>query len=294
MGSTGLLGAARRPYAEPIERHDLGLMNIACTHCGALHWAKESHITSSAVGPSFGMCCKHGEVDLPLLQRPPEYLFRLLTGNDHQAKEFRENIAQYNSALAFTSVGVSVDDKVNHWSRGPPVFRIHGELKHYSGSLLPREGKAPSYAQLYILDPHAALAYRMHRNGNLRRDTMENLQTMLQMVNPYTQLYQHAYEVLCEHPQAPDLSISLRLLPGQDRRRYNLPTANEVAAIIPDHQEVNKRDIILRLRPDSNGIGNLQRVSDGHAAYVPLSYVLLFPFGESGWHWDLYLKQCSA
>ncbi|KAJ3715109.1 hypothetical protein C8R42DRAFT_726046 [Lentinula raphanica] len=149
VAMTGSLGAARRPYTESsIERHDLGLMNIACSHCGALHWAKESHATLSNIGPSFGMCCKHGEVDIPLLQCPPELLLRLLTSNDHQAKEFRENIAQYNSALAFTSVGVSVDDKVNHWSRGPPVFRIHGELKHFSGSLLPCEGKAPSYAHI--------------------------------------------------------------------------------------------------------------------------------------------------
>ncbi|KAJ3725372.1 hypothetical protein C8R42DRAFT_718884 [Lentinula raphanica] len=149
----------------------------AC-HCGALHWAKESHVALAIHGPGFGMCCKHGEVDLLLLRRPPEYLLRLLTSNDHQAKEFREHIVQYNSALAFTSVGVSVDDEVNHWSHGPPVFRIHSELKHFSGLLLPCEGKAPSYTQLYILDPHATLVYCMHHNGNLQHDTMENLQTV--------------------------------------------------------------------------------------------------------------------
>ncbi|THU92008.1 hypothetical protein K435DRAFT_862878 [Dendrothele bispora CBS 962.96] len=93
------------------------------------------------IAPEFGMCCKHGQ-----------FLERLHTAFDYQAKEFWENIAQYNSALAFTSVGVLVDDRVNYQGRGPPVFYIHGELKHHSGALLPQEGSAPAYAQLYILD----------------------------------------------------------------------------------------------------------------------------------------------
>ncbi|THV03739.1 hypothetical protein K435DRAFT_561317, partial [Dendrothele bispora CBS 962.96] len=275
-------------------------MEHMCRYCGALHWLDEKVAKSSRASPEFGMCCKHGEVRIPLLEQPPEYLYRLYTGHDNQAKEFRENISQYNAALAFTSVGVSVDDSVNHRGHGPPVFRIHGELKHLSGSLLPREGSAPSYAQLYIIDPHAALQYRMQRNSNLRQDTMWSLQTLLRAENPYSSIYLHAYEVLRQHPDAPDLSVCLRVMPGQDRRRYNLPTADEVAAIVPDgNQGAENRDIILRLRPqdrDANEegadyCGALQRVSDGHAAYAPLHYVLLFPRGEPGWHWDLKLYQ---
>ncbi|KAJ3817348.1 hypothetical protein F5880DRAFT_1451014, partial [Lentinula raphanica] len=227
--------------------------------------------------PQFGMCCKHGEVCIPLLRSPPEYLWLLYTSQDLQAKEFRENIAQYNAALAFTSLGVSIDDSVNHHGRGPPVFRIHGELKHWSGSLLPKEGSAPAYAQLYILDPRSALHYRMQRNDNLKQETMEGLQTLIRAVNPYASIYQHAYEVLQQHPDIPNLSVSLQVMPGQDRRRYNLPTADEVAAIIPGDgtQVVDHRDIVLRIRPEEGG--GLQRVNDGHAAYAPLHYVLLFP-----------------
>ncbi|KAJ3831950.1 hypothetical protein F5878DRAFT_729527 [Lentinula raphanica] len=180
---SGSSGAARKPYHEPVQRHDLGRMEYQCQHCKALHWLSERITGSKQTNPQFGMCCKHGEVQIPLLPSPPDYLQLLFTSQDLQAKEFRENIAQYNAALAFTSVGVSTDESVNHHSRGPPVFRIHGELKHWFGSLLPKEGSAPAYAQLYILDPQSALQYRMQRNGNLKRETMEALQTLIRAVN---------------------------------------------------------------------------------------------------------------
>ena len=39
---------------------DLGLMNIHCCHCDALHWFDE-RVSSSRVGqPEFLMCCTHG------------------------------------------------------------------------------------------------------------------------------------------------------------------------------------------------------------------------------------------
>jgi len=75
-----------------------------------------------------------------------------------------------------------------------------------------------------------------------------------------------------------------------DPRCYNVPTAEEVGAImIEDGQESehSHRDIILRLRD-----GSLQRISELHKAYTPLHYVLLFPRGEDGWH--LHIQVCNA
>jgi len=62
-----------------------------------------------------------------------------------------------------------------------------------------------------------------------------------------------------------------------DARRYNLPTANEIAAVISrDGTEVlnENRDIILRLQE-----GALCCISHLHCAYSTLYYVLLFPKG---------------
>ena len=95
---------------------------------------------------------------------PPEELYYLFTAATPQAERFRHHIRQYNAALAFTSLGVEVDTSVNEGGGGPPTFRIHGELCHQLGSLLPRRGDRPAYAQLYIYDPREALDHQMQRN----------------------------------------------------------------------------------------------------------------------------------
>ena len=111
-----------------------------------------------------------------------------------QAKEFRVNIVQYNAALALTSLGVKINHSV--LSHGPPVFRIHRELHHLLGSLLPEETAPPCYLQLYIYDPHAAYQYCISQNVNLSLNTMQVLQHIMWDYNAYAPVYQHAYKVL--------------------------------------------------------------------------------------------------
>ena len=288
-------GIARRPVVDTLNVHDLGPMNIHCPFCDALHWKEERLLSSRVSHPEFGMCCARGKVKVPPLRVPPLPLYNLFTGETPQAKEFRSNIVQYNAALAFTSLGVKVDTSIV--GRGPPVFRIHGELRHLSGSLLPEEGQAPSYSQLYIYDPDVAYQHRISHNDNLSLNTMQTLQRVMWDYNAYTPIYQHAYEVLQTY-DAPDYTVKLCVAPGNDPRRYNLPTANEVGVILPgeDTFQGDHCDIVIHLRSehyhnphdDENHL-QLQRISEGHPAYRPLHYVLLFPFGEPGWHYDLRL-----
>ena len=51
-------------------------------------------------------------------------------------------------------MGVNVDHSV--LGGGPPVFHIHGELMHLSGSLLPEAGTQLIYAQLYVYNSQEA------------------------------------------------------------------------------------------------------------------------------------------
>ncbi|KAJ7479570.1 hypothetical protein FB451DRAFT_958941, partial [Mycena latifolia] len=222
--------------------------------------------------PMFGMCCNHGKVEIPDLEPPPEPLCRLLLDDSEQAKEYRKNMWQYNIALSFTSLGVSEDQSVNR-GRGPPVFKIQGELCHRTGALLPSPNKEPIYAQLYIYEPRAALDHRMRNNSNLRRDTMELLQAVITEHHQYAPIYLHSHEILRQLPDTEEAEVRLRVAPGVHRRRGNLPTADEVAVILPgDQSQAQSRDIILRRRE-----GPLHRISDLHPAYTPLYYVLLFP-----------------
>ena len=93
--------------------------------------------------------------------------------------------------------------------------------------MLPDESVHPSYSQLYIYDPHEAYRYRVLRNENLSLNTMRVLQQVLSDHNMYTPIYRHAYEILQIY-NAPDYTVKLCVVPGNDPRRYNLPTADEV------------------------------------------------------------------
>jgi len=85
--------------------------------------------------------------------------------------------------------------------------------------------------------------------------------------------------------------MELLITKGLDQCRYNLPTTNEVAMIILDeYQEVSCRDIILAQRYNTIEGTMFRTITSSHAAYTPLHYVLLFPFGEPGWNRALHLQ----
>jgi hypothetical protein len=245
-------------------------------------------VSSSQRNPTFGTCCYQGRVRLLAQEAPPEPLHTLLTSNNHESKSFWEDIWKYNRALAFTSLGVNEDHSIN-CGRGQPVFRICGELCHRSGALIPSGDQPPQYAQLYIYEPRAALESRMAQNETLSQNIMHGLQNMLLQHHQYAPVFKHAHEILCEYNgPIEDAEVRLRVAPGLDKRRYNLPTADEVAVILPGSQSRAPRDIVLRNRD-----GPLYQISDLHPAYAPLQYPLLFPRGENGWHPDMVLHEST-
>jgi len=78
------------------------------------------------------------------------------------------------------------------------------------------------------------------------------------------------------------VKIRLHVNLQQDQRTHNLPTAEEIAVIIPEegvHHAMDNRDVVLRARG-----GQLEQISQNSPSYAALHYVLLFPKGENGWH----------
>jgi len=70
-----------------------------------------------------------------------------------------------------------------------------------------------------------------------------------------------------------------------DLRRYNVPTVDEVSALMVggNVDEVDARDIVVR---STNGYftainGYFQRVSPLHSGYMLLHYILFFPDGAT-------------
>ena len=77
-------------------------------------------------------------------------------------------------------------------------------------------------------------------------------------------------------------NIALCFDSDTDCRHYNLPTATEIAVILPGDgdQPTNTCEIILRHRGGRRNV----RISEMHPFYHALHYVLLFPTGQLGWH----------
>ncbi|ETW82374.1 hypothetical protein HETIRDRAFT_416578 [Heterobasidion irregulare TC 32-1] len=266
------LPLGRRPYQEPDARYSVGHMDVECSHCKALHFSSEKLSSSTHNHIRFGMCCLQGQIRLPVLLDPPQTLRDLLCGDTENAKSFRLNIRQYNSAFAFNSIAAKLSDHVTTTS-GPYAFKIHREIYHQMGTLLPPNHLRPSYALLYVIDPQAALNERNNANPNLKSEIMNNLQDMFHEHNPYVPLYRHAYQIMADkNPGERDkLAARIAILPNTDHCCYNEPTAGGVAAIIPgsgDEEVDLHRDIVVHYNH-----GGLKHFSHLHPHYSPLHYV---------------------
>jgi len=106
------------------------------------------------------------------------------------------------------------------------------------------------YTQIYILDIAEQLNVRKTNNNNLDPVVIDNLQTMLLDNYLYIVHYRYAYELIREKPVEEQEEITIRLYVNlqQDQRTHNLPTAEEIAVIIPKdgiHHTLDNRDVVL-------------------------------------------------
>jgi hypothetical protein len=274
----------------PALPHTLGPLAARCTACSALYFRSADGL--------FVPCCKKGDVVLPSIREPPPYLKYLLTGDDPLCRSFRTNLRVYNCAFAFTSVSYKKDTRVSSLA-GIQCFQIHGQLFHFHGPLRPAVNEVPSFAQLFFYDPVYATDLRANGFSQLDRTILLRLTEMLTDCNPFILLYKTARERLAT--QQTDFRIllnpQLRLVieAGADRRRENLPTSDEITAIISDEfMDASRRDLVLAVREAGQDRPQIRKIDVTHAVYMPLHYVLLFPHGDPGWHYGLQLRNSEG
>ncbi|KAL7145402.1 hypothetical protein ABFS83_07G081100 [Erythranthe nasuta] len=154
----------------------------------------------------------------------------------------------------------------------PPTFIMCGQNDHKVGSLLPSEGSTPKFAQLYIYDTTNEVSNRMNvvgmeaSNDGIRDSIVVDLKDFLDQNNPYAQSYRMVRDKV-ESSNFRDVKLRLIGKRGHDGRRYNLPSASEVAALLVgdfDSADVD-RDVIVETQS-----GSLRRVSLLSPAYLPL------------------------
>ncbi|ODM86919.1 ATP-dependent DNA helicase pif1 [Orchesella cincta] len=218
---------ARDSNIKPVECY-LGKMDNECQHCHALHFNGERNWLKQ-----FGDCCKSGKIFPRPLHPYPEPLNSLLNFCEDNAVHFRSNIRSYNSALAFASLSYTHPKDKNIPGAGPKTFVIHGQLYHLTSTAATSNSSSPpTYSQLYFLDPEFATEERLKNSHNTKckRIIMENIDALLRQINPYAQAFKMMKEVQTT-TQCQDIRMLIVKDQFQDPRRYNLPTANEVAAV---------------------------------------------------------------
>ncbi|OAQ22440.1 hypothetical protein K457DRAFT_60613, partial [Linnemannia elongata AG-77] len=246
-------------------------MDVVCSHCGALHWIEE-RVGRAVVRPVFSMCCLQGKVRMRIIEAPPVELKDLFRGDTSVSKRFLSQIRTFNNAFAFASFGTYT------------------------------KGQKPQFAQIYFHDSSHddEVARRLdfiygyrnrstqttaRNNSSIRdkimdKDIIDTLQRLMYAYNPYAQILKTVGERVRDDNSS-ILGLKLICRRGADARRYNRPTVDEVAAIIPSGSmdAPEDRDIVVQLRNNK-----LRRVSALHPAYFPLSYPLLFIRGEDGFN----------
>jgi hypothetical protein len=93
----------------------------------------------------------------------------------------------------------------------------------------------PRFLQAYVHDATNEGLDRQMQNPNLSPTHLTTLHTILKRINPYVNIFVHATDRLTTNP-AKEVHICIttgRTSGNRDVRRYNVPTANEVAMIIP-------------------------------------------------------------
>ncbi|XP_071902766.1 uncharacterized protein [Coffea arabica] len=99
--------------------------------------------------------------------------------------------------------------------------------------------------------------------------------------NPYTKVFKSLREL----SNLDDHSIFLNSNLGLDQQLYNMPTASEVVAIWTEHDsETLEEGTNIQVYSHAN---TSHRIQHYFACYDSLQYPLLFPRGESGWHYGI-------
>jgi hypothetical protein len=173
------------------------------------------------------------------------------------------------------------------------------------GSVLPPHNSEPEFAQIYILDPlEQATRRNTIFNEGLDEELLFTLQQELEACNPLCQKYKSIRELEygknisrlkillkhCEEPLHQEGQLQRKRRRRQlQERQYDLPTALEVAVLMPGEDTKGPRDIIVESR--TNGC---QRIYEDRVMYDPLHYILLHPMGDHGWSYKTYEKRVQG
>ncbi|XP_071685017.1 uncharacterized protein [Lolium perenne] len=137
--------------------------------------------------------------------------------------------------------------------------------------------KGPRHLQLYFYDTDETLEHRVKRSPDLDINIIRAILEILKD-NPYVKTFKSCGSV----PNLEEYRISLNTDIRLDQRRYNVPTASQVAAMWvegSDPQNTFDRQVVVHGKGDRPIF-----IRAYYGCYDPLAYPLFFPRGETGWN----------
>lgn len=297
---------------DQVMESNLGGMCAQCEFCLALHFKGERPKTGL-----FTICCRKGRLRLPspLFPYPSFMRDALMNPQNRYYQSMTTKTRNYNNALAFTSLGANI---ITPPGFGPYCFKVSGQTFHkMATTIVPGEPNL-SYCQLYFLDSSDATDARMlhDANVNLSRELMQEIDYEIRSNNEYAKFFKTVQEMMKDNENEIDKEhekqVNEALLRGEDppekqeplnyklifnkeyqmqdchQGRQNAPTAhNEVAAVfelgnegVPDFY----RDFHVYARPGTDpNDPRLQNLYPESPHIDPMTYPLLFPYGETGY-----------
>lgn len=194
--------------------------------------------------------------------------------------------------FSFTSMGGVVDKEINT-SKGPYVFRLHGQNYHHIGTLLPEGTDKPRFAQLYIYNTENEVDNRISASRcNDSKSTVDpNIVKELKVMLDDNNILAKTFRMARDRFQEGDYhDYTLRIL-GKRNGTHNLPSASEVAALVVRDPtgESEGRDIVVEYKNMEP-----QRISEIHPKFMSMQYPLLFPYGEDGFKLEIPYKKTKG
>ncbi|KAH7701638.1 Protein Y46B2A.2, partial [Aphelenchoides avenae] len=266
-------------------------MNVACATCNALHWQAEVKGTNQ----TFNDCCRHGKVHLEDPPNYPDELKQLLLREHPKWRKFRAHIRNSNSSVAFIGIRAKHVDL----GAGVPHFRIQGKVHTtFNHALHPQDEEDRSYGQLFLVDTAEAVKRRVDdpRNEGMDAELAEIVDRVLRRHNPYVGTYLTADELMKEararleqerrtrgeFELLPEPQVEIRFHPRYetDPRNYDLPQANEVAAIFTTDCDGLVPEAYVTVHERGKDI---RRIHYMNPMLEPAAFPLIYPSGCQGY-----------
>ena len=267
------------------KRHVLPARLNSCSYCQALMWIEE-RTSGTESNPHFTSCCLNGSVSMPAGHKIPQFLLHLLVDHNENAQQFRRFIRLYNSVLSFSSMSADIDERFSNNKFGVYNFRISGTIHHNIGLILPTEPSNPRFSQIYIYDSLLQAELRRRQDPEvLDINILNKLQQILEETNPYVKSFIQAGKRMRSEPY---MTVNIEIKKMALNKCFDLPQCDEISVLMMNNMNENKekiqRDVIV-----FSTNSEPTRISELHTSYDPLSYVLIFMYGEQGWGSQAFL-----